>query len=281
MTDHTMTDHIDAIYVYDAPDAIGLNIGVVAQFLSEILPDTEIEARTDFFTCHLGKFELPQVELLTEEIAARLSEREVRNLVAPDRRDDLDCITPEDRELGVVYLAEPLQDVMRPLIPEDERGDECLHIVYLEHCLGQFDPGESYLRLQIVQHGQPTIISTTGFVEAPALPREYSFRRAQLLAFGMEDATEELDEAFADETFGHGDSRITHVATGFALKALFYRLFDERGCDDLTCPLHEAATHDELAQAHIGDESGLCDRHTRMLIDARADGEAEGNHRRS
>lgn len=266
-----MTGQLDAIHIYDAPDAVGLNIGVIAQFLSELLPEARVETRTDFFTHHLARFEPEQVEVLTEELAARLREREVRNLVAPDRRGDLEPVRPEDRDLGVVYLAEPLQDVMLPMIPEQERGPEHLHLVHLEHCIGRFEPRESHLRLQIIQHGQPTIVSTTGFVEAPALPREYSFRQAQLFAFGIEEATEELDEVFAKETLGHDDPRITHVATGFALKAVFRRLFDERGCDDPTCPLHHVDTHDELAAAHLSEAAGLCERHTRMLIEARSE----------
>ena len=264
-----MTGQLDAIYIYDAPGTIGLNIGTTAQFLTELLPGTEVETRSDFFTHHMAQFEPSQVEVLTEQLIARLEEREVHNLVAPERRDDLEEVTPEDLDTGVIYLAEPLQDVMQAMVPQSERGPEKLHLVYLEQCIGRFEPGETYLTLQTIQHGEPAIISTTGFVEAPSLPREYSFRRGQLLAFGLDEATEELDEVFAEETFTHGDARITHVATGFALKALFCRMFDELGCEDRSCPLHNVDTHDELVAAHLSDEAGLCDRHTRMLIEAR------------
>ncbi len=275
-----MTTTPESIFIYDAPDIMGLNIGLIAQFLSEHLPDTEIETRTDFFTFHLGRFDLPQVEVLTEEIAPRLEEREVHNLISPQWRDDLAPVKPEDRGLGVVYLAEPLQDVMLPLIPEKERGDSYLHIAYIEQCLGSFETGETELCLQIIKHGEPTIISTTGFVEAPALPREYRFRKAQLIAFGMDEATEDLDETFAEKTLAHGDTRVTHVATGFALKAIFHRLFGEDSCDDPNCPLYRARTHDELSSAHLSDEAGLCDMHTQMLIRARSNRDSRGNSKR-
>lgn len=261
-----MTNSLDAIYIYDAPDAIGLNIGVVAQYLDELLPETKVETRTDFFTFHLGQFDLPQVDVLTEQIAARLHEREVHNLVHPDRRGEMAPVTPEERDLGVVYRAKPLQDVMAPVVPAEERGERHLQIVCITQCIGHFEPGESLLKMQIMQHGQPTIISTTGFVEVPELPREYTFRRAQLLGFGMDDAAAELDERFADETLSHGDSRVTRVTVGHALQAVFYRLFGEQGCSEPTCPLHRARTHDELTAAHLSDESALCDRHARMLI---------------
>ncbi len=262
---------IKAIYIYDAPDAIGLDIGVIAQYLSELLPDTQVQTRTDFFTYHIGQFDLELTDALTEQVVVRLDEREVHNLVAPDRRGDLPPVAPEDEDLPTVYQAEQLQDVMRAMLPQDERGDEHLHIVYITQCIGHFEPGEPYLTLQIIQHGQPTIISTTGFVEVPALPREYSFRRAQLLSFGMDEAVEELDERFAERALAHGDTRITRVAIGYALHALFQRLFGESGCDEPSCPLRHARTHDELIEAHLSENSGLCDHHTRMLIEARGE----------
>jgi len=270
-----MANTLKGIYIYDAPDAIGLNIGVVAQCLSELLPETEVETRTDFFTYQLGQFDPAQVEVLTEQIAARLEEREVRNLVHPDRRDEMAPVTPEERDLGVVYLAKPLQDVMAPVVPANERGEEHLHIVCLTQCIGHFEAEETLLKLQIMQHGAPTIISTTGFVEVPQLPREYKFRRAQLLGFGMNEAVQELDERFAGEALSHGDSRVTRVTVGHALQAAFHRLFGEEGCSEPTCPLHRARTHDELTAAHLSDEAGLCDRHARMLIQWRGGTDAQ------
>jgi hypothetical protein len=264
-----MTDSLDGIYIYDAPDAIGLDIGVVGRFLAELLPEARVETRTDFFTYHLGKFEPEQVEVLTEQIAARLDEREVRDLVHPDLRDETPPVRPEERDLGVVYRAEPLQAVMAPVISKEECSESHLHIVYLTQCLGHFEADRPLLTLEIIQHGQPTIISTTAFVEVPELPREYTFKRAQMLSMGVQDAVDELDERFAEKALRHGDSRITRVAVGYALQALFHRVFDERGCEDPHCPLHRASTHDELHEAHLAEDSGLCERHTRMLIEWR------------
>lgn len=260
---------LKSIFIYDAPDAIGLDIRAIGYHLADMFPRVEVETRTDFFTWHLGQFDLDQVEALTAEVAARLEEREVHNLVAPDRRDDFEPETPEERELGTVYLAEPLQDVMRAVIPAEERGAQALHLAFITQCIGCFVPGESHFRLQMVQHGEPTIISTTGIIEAPALPREYAFRRAQLLMFGLDAAAEELDGLFAEEALAHGDTRLNRVATGIALQAVFRHAFGEVGCAEPTCPLHVATTHDELARAHLSDDSRLCDRHTRMVRSAR------------
>ncbi len=260
---------LEWIYIYDAPEAFGLNIVEVGKTLAELLPETQVETRTDFFTWHLGQFELPQVEMLTGEIVARLEEREVHNLVHPALRADPEPVSPEDRDLGAVYLAKPLQEVMRPLVPAAERGAGRLHLAFITQCIGEFRAGEPLFRLRIVQHGEPTIISTTGFFEALELPREYTFRRTQLLGFGMDDAAEELDEEFGTHALRYGDEEITRVATGYALQALFHRLFGDEDCVQPTCPLHQARTHDELFEAHLSPQSVLCERHARMLADAR------------
>lgn len=261
---------LTSIYIYDAPDAIGLDIRAIGHYLADLFPTVSVETRTDFFTWHLGQFDLEQVEVLAAELAARLQEREVHDLVAPDRRGEFAPMTPDEHDLGVVYRAGPLQDVMRALIPAAERGPAALHLVFMTACIGRFVAGESHLQLQIVQHGEPAIVSTTGLVEAPALPREYAFRRAQLLGFGLEEAAEELDGRFAEAALGHGDTRINRVATGIALQAVFQRGFGEVGCADPSCPLHPAASHDELCRAHLSEHSRLCDRHARMIIAARA-----------
>jgi len=87
----------------------------------------------------------------------------------------------------------------------------------------------------------------------------------------MEEAAEELDELFAAAALVHGDARIDRVAAGHAVQAVFQHRFGERGCDVPSCPMHVAATHDELTRAHLSEDSGLCERHARMLVAARGE----------
>ena len=225
------------VHVYDAPDTPGLDVGQVAAYLAEMMPPVSVDARADFFTYHLARFTPEQIEAIGEELGARLSEREVTDL-------------PEDRDLGPVYDAPALQEVMLPLIPEQERGEEHLHIVFLTHCIGRREPSGGFC-LQISQPGRPALISTSCFVEAPDLPREYVFRRAQLEGFGMAAEVEALEDEFAGRTLSYADPRVTEVAKGYALQAAFHHLLGVAACEQTTCRLHEARTHEELASAQI------------------------------
>lgn len=243
-----------ALHIYDAPDCAGLDIGQIAGYLASLLPPVVVDTRRDFFTHHLARFTPEQVEILTAELSKRLAERELAQA-------DL------DPELGPVYDAAALQDVLRPLLPQDERDKEHLHVVMLCPCLADRDSSGG-VQLRILQPGTPALISTTCLVEAPQLPREYLFRRAQLEAFGLHQYVEELEDEFSARTLGHADPRLTLVARGYALQALFYHLFGESGCNCSSCPLYEARDHDELMRAHLGPEAGLCARHRRMLREA-------------
>ncbi len=259
---------LERMYVYDAPDTAGLDVAEVAAYLGDLMPSLAMHIRTDFFTQHLARFDDEQVETLTRELAARLQEREVTNLVSPEDRELLPPVAPGERDLDSVYPAEGLQEVLAPLIPEGERGPAHLHLVFLSQCIGHWSGQQREFSLQIIQPGEPTLISTSGFIEAVRLPREYDFRRAQLLAFGLGGALDDLDEQFADRTLTYGDPRVTEAAKGYALQAVFGHLFGEIGCEDPTCRLHEAASADEMAAAQFGADAALCERHARMLRDA-------------
>lgn len=239
------------LHIYDAPDTLGLDINQMAGYLAELLPPVTVDTRSDFFTHHLARFTPEQIEVLTSTIARRLAEREVHGAFP-------------DRDLGTVYDAAALQEVLVPLIPAEERNGEHLHVVMLTQCLAdRASQGEPVLR--ILQPGNPALISATCFVEAPELPRDYLFRRAQLESFGLHEHIEELEDEFAARTLGHADPRVTLVARGYALQAVFHHLWGEFGCDRRTCPLYQARSHDELVRAHTAPGSGLCVHHRAML----------------
>lgn len=260
--------HLRRVYLYDSPDTAGLDIAEVAAYLGDLMPTVATHVRTDYLTHHLAKFNDEQVEVLARELAARLKEREVTNLVFPDDRGLLPPVRPEERDLQSVYPADALQEVVAPLLPRDERGSGKLHLVFVSQCIGQWNAQLRQFSLGIIQPGEPTLISTSGIVEAPKPPREYSFRRAQLVAFGLGEALEYLDEQFAAETLIHGDPRITEAAKGYGLQSVFHHLFGQAGCEEPMCRLYEAATADEMAAAQLGAEAALCERHARMLREA-------------
>ncbi len=251
---------ISEIHIYDAPETIGLDIDQVAAYLTELLPSVTITPHTDYFTQQLARFTPEQIDQVSDQLVARLAEREISDA--------------DDSDIGTVYDAPRLQEVMRPLLPEDQRGPDHLHIVFLTHCIARQSTDEAEYRLRIQQQGVPLLISTTGFVEALELPREYIFRRAQLEALGAEDQIEELEDDLAARILTYVDPRVTEVAKGYALQAVLGHFLGEAGCESPDCRMFKARTHEELTRAQFSAGTGLCERHARLLDEFTEDAES-------
>ncbi|MFC1860594.1 DUF6775 family putative metallopeptidase, partial [Chloroflexota bacterium] len=112
-------------------------------------------------------------------------------------------------------------------------------------------------------YGVPSIISTTGLVEAPAKPREYYLLKQQYERLGK-DLTE-LKERFKGRFIDYEDERLTEVMKGYAMQAILYALTGDPFCEDKDCRLYNAHWQEELIFAQLGGEYEFCGRHTRIL----------------
>jgi hypothetical protein len=259
-----MAIHGKTVYLYDEPDAPGLDTAVIGGYLASELPGLDVQLRRDFLTHQLARFPDEQREVLEREMMKQLGRARVTNLAAPCEREHLP-VSPEELGLDRVYDAAALQAILRLLIAEEESSADHIHLVFTEHAIGSWSGETEPFRLHILCMGEPSVLSTTGLVEALPRPREYEFRRAQLAFLGLdEDALEDLAEEFADRTFGYGDRRINQVCQGYALMACYYRLFGEAFCHDPACRLYAARSHEELIEVQCGERVGLCERHDIM-----------------
>lgn len=256
---------LSTIYLYDEPDAPGLDIEAVGGFLVSQFPALQVIPRSDFITHQFRRFTAEQQTQLQQATLKRLAEAQARvpapvaGAVPTDRPD------PEASELGLVFEAAAYQAILRLLVDPAEAAADCAHIVFTDNAIGSWrNEGEAF-RLHIICMGEPSIISTTGLVEALPRPREYEFKRSHFAMFGAdEDVLEDLAEGFANCTFGYGDARINELCKGYALMACFYRMFGEAFCDNPSCRLYAAQTQEELIAVQCGPEVGLCERHENM-----------------
>lgn len=253
---------LTTIYIYDEPDALGLDIADIGGFLAAQFPTVEILPRQDFFTHQMARFTDDQRSELEQEIARQLQHAQVTEL-PDDGADD----APDLTDLDLVFEASGYQAILRLLIDPEESDADHLHIVFTDNALGSWRDDDRAFRLHISSMGAPSIISTTGFVEALPRPREYHFKRTQFAMLGVEEDTlEDLTREFADRTFGYGDPRINEVCKGYALMACFYRAFGEEFCSDPSCRLHAATSQQEMIETQCGQNVGLCERHAAMLM---------------
>lgn len=254
---------LEYIYLYDDPDAAGLDTDYLGHWLATILPDVQIGIRADFLTFHLARFTESEREALVDVLGEQLERAEVRNLVRPEDREVLPPMEPEERDLDIVYEVQPLQTVLRLLIPEEERAQARLHVMFTSSFLGRWRNDEAYLRLEAAALGLPYLISTSGLVEALELPRQYHFMRQQLAVLGVE---EEVENLFAEQTVGYGDPRLNEVCKGYLLQALYHHQTGETGCADPECRLHIVPTHVGTVRTQVTGQPRLCERHKALLV---------------
>ncbi|MDI6793629.1 MAG: hypothetical protein QME81_12325 [bacterium] len=72
---------------------------------------------------------------------------------------------------GLLYDGFSLQEIFRKLIPLQEHNLTHAHIVFTSRLFGTYEDNRYHARVAVF--GSPSLISTTGIVEAPAKPGEF------------------------------------------------------------------------------------------------------------
>lgn len=161
---------------------------------------------------------------------------------------------PEHVDDGMVPLYDGfvLQRLLAGFIPDAERDH--LHMIFSSLLTCTFSEDDWRYHGRAVVCGTPSIISTTGIVEAPAKPREF-----YLAQYGLADIGS-IKKKFAGRFIDYGDDRITAAAAVYALQAVFFFVTDgEPFCENRDCRLFNAHWQEELI--HILEKPGLCAKH--------------------
>lgn len=149
----------------------------------------------------------------------------------------------------------------------DELGDGFLHMIFTTRLFGTFE-GRRY-HARVVLGGNPSLISTSGLVEAPAKPREYYFIKGGLIRSGKD--TGELDRMYKGRFVDYDDPRTSSILCSYALQAVYYELTGTAFCDDPSCCLYNSHWQEELLKVQYDGQP--CDR---CLKEIRAMKEKQG-----
>jgi hypothetical protein len=174
-------------------------------------------------------------------------------------------LTTRGEAKGVVYDGFMVQELLVGLFDREELNRWSLPLVFTNQLLSTFDESDRRYHLRTVILGYPAIVSTTGLVEAPAKPREFYLAREQFRAMGLDAISPVLASELRDRCLLPNDERLTEVAKGYALQAVFYALFGEAFCDDKDCRLYNAHWQEEMLHAQLDGAYDLCPRHETML----------------
>jgi hypothetical protein len=134
-------------------------------------------------------------------------------------------------------------------------SDNDVHIIFTDILACTFSEDDWRYHARTVICGTPCIISTAGIVEAPAKPREFY----TMLYAGRD--VESAKSKFAGRFIDYGDKRMTKVAAGCVLQALFFFLTDgEPFCESSSCRLYNAHWQEDLIRTQV-ENPAICARH--------------------
>jgi len=264
-------------YLYDEPEAASLDLPSLRDYVKRLLPPLDVVTRPGFTAFHL--------QGLPDETAAGLAADFARAKVRNPMRRDLDFpplpgevqyerrrLTEAGKAWGILYDGYSVMGILQRLIPPAERSLGHIHVAFTNQLFGTWGEGDQRYHARVSVYGFPSLLSTTGIVEAPAKPREYYFLKQQYTSLGMQDAAAAgLDSEFRGRFIAHGDERLTEAMKGYVVQAIFHSLHGDPFCDNEGCRLYNAHWQQEVIAAQIEGDYEFCPRHREMLRQLRED----------
>ncbi|MFQ6121897.1 MAG: DUF6775 family putative metallopeptidase [Dehalococcoidales bacterium] len=253
------------IILYDEGVADELNIEEITQYLGQKMGMVDIEGRGNPF------INLPQDKIsdYARKIAS-IKIQEPSKKLKPEQEPLHGEIEYEKRRIlgktksfGILYDGFYLQRLFLEIIPREERRLELVHIIFTNRLFATWDESDQRYHLRTSVYSIPSIISTTGLVEAPAKPREYYLLKQQYQKLGKDPT--ELKDKFRGSFIDYEDERLTEVVKGYAMQAVFYSLAGEPFCKDKGCRLYNAHWQEELIFAQLESGYEFCPQHSKFL----------------
>jgi hypothetical protein len=170
---------------------------------------------------------------------------------------------PQWRIFGILYDGIWYQRVILGLITKGKVDFAHCTIFFTNQLFGTWDEDDRRYHARVSLYGFPSLISTSGLVEAPAKPKEFYLKRQ--MGVPMELLKSEYEGRFLD----HGDLRMTEVLKGYAVQALFFHLMDEPFCEDPDCRLFNGHWQEEVLHSQLDGRYEFCPKHEAILKELR------------
>ncbi|MGI0087432.1 MAG: DUF6775 family putative metallopeptidase [Nitrosotalea sp.] len=252
---------ISKLFLYDEPRVPEIKINELAEFIQK-QSGISTEVRQSFF----------QHFRVKEKIFHQLASCRIFNLYIPFEKhkptveetafeEQLETTTHASNNI-ILYDGFELQNIFRDIIPDSESSSDKFHIIFTTRLTCSYDYDDYRYHGRAVICSNPSIISTTGIVEAPAKPRDYYLHLYEKISQGLNLDT--IKQEFRGRFLEYHDERLRVVVRGFALQSIFYHLTGVPFCESKECILYNAHWQEDLLHAQI-ENGKLCDQHQSIL----------------
>jgi len=259
--------NLKKIILYKEPSISEINTELLTEFLEEKFP-IKVEIKNNVFK----EFSLEDIKKLSNiritdiknpfsEHGASDDEIEFEKKLCGDSSVMNSTTKVENaQEISEVFMYDgfELQKILRYL----NKDNEVLHIILTNRLTCTFDENDKRYHARAVICANPSIISTTGIIEAPAKPKEYYFEVMKLRTQGLD--IESAKEKYKDKFLEYNDKRLTKVLEGYILQVIFYNITGESFCEDIECRLNNAHWQKDLLFSQL-EINKLCKKHNEIL----------------
>jgi len=253
------------VHLYSEPSSSTLNIDEVATYVRDMLQH-DVDVRGEFFTRFLSQ---DKIDYLADKIV-RTKVFDPRKPFTTHEPTPIEIefekkvlANPNKRYLGILYDGFELQQVFNELIPSNENNLEHVHIAFTNRLVCTYSQDDSRYHYRAIICGYPTIICTSGIVEAPAKPRDFYFLQQYYASMGNMNL-DEVKKHFEGKFIDYDDARLTEVVKGYVMQGLFYYISGDPFCTKKECRLLNAHWQEDLIESQINN-SNLCQDHLKML----------------
>ncbi len=250
---------ISKIILYDEPTVPKIQLNNLAKFLQDTF-SVQVERRENILKSSSKEtaFKIAQCKIfsLTKDF-------EIHNPTNEEIEfEELNFQDTANTENIIMYDGFQLQKVLSDLISETEHTENIFHIFFTNKLTCTYDYNDYRYHGRALIGSNPSIISTTGIIEAPAKPKQYYLDLMTNFTQGVN--VETVKQKYKGTYLEYNDSRLAKIVEGYVLQAIFYYETGEPFCEDLECRLFNAHWQKDLlhSQLEIGK---LCQRHQKIL----------------
>ncbi len=255
------------IILYKEPAITEINIEQLTIFLEKNFP-IKVEIKENIFKEisleNIKKISNIRIKDITNPFLEHVSSGEEidfeKRLCEDTSLMDSTTKVEDAQEISQVFMYDgfELQKILRYL----NEDNETLHVILTNRLTCTFDEEDKRYHARAVICANPSIISTTGIIEAPAKPKEYYFEVMKLKSQGVD--IKSAKEKYKGKFLEYNDKRLTKILEGYLLQVIFYNITGESFCKDIECRLNNAHWQKDLLFSQL-EITKLCKKHNEIL----------------
>lgn len=251
---------ISKIFLYDEPSVPEIKLDELAEFLEQVF-HVPVQKRKNIFQTNHQIAE----PLAATRIFNYRQEFQKHEPTSEEIQFEIDSfVDPSKNENIILYDGFEFHKVITTLIPKEESSIDNFHLIFTNKLTCTFDTSDFRYHGRALIGSNPSIISTTGIIEAPAKPRQYYIEMMENYGMGLN--IDSIKEKYKGQYLEYHDPRMSRIIQGYAMQAVFYHITGEPFCEFLDCRLHNAHWQADLLYSQL-EFGKLCPRHQKIIDD--------------